>query len=230
MKKIIPLLLLSLPFSSLFGQQKSPFDSLAQVLEKRFEVRFFYDVRQTNGLDIIPSTGNLEEILSKTLEGSGLGFHIDSKARVFIYRGSPLFTPLSPNFFSKTPAPDNKGRESAPEKDAPPSDDPENKIYIIGAKGGTGNSAVISGYVRDARNGEPISAASVTIEGTAAGVSTDAFGFFSITAPKGRQLMKVSSIGMKESTRQLNVQGNGKLDLEMNEEIRSLKTALIVAD
>jgi hypothetical protein len=229
-KKIIPILLLSLPFSSLFGQQKSPFDSLAQVLEKRFDVHFYYDARQTNGLDIIPAAGKLEEILSKTLEGSGLGFHIDTKSSVFIFRGSPLFTPLSPNFFSKTPATDNKGIEVVQQKDVTTSEDTENKIYIIGTKGGSGNSAVISGYVRDARNGEPISAASVTIEGTAAGVSTDAFGFFSITSPKGRHLMKVSSIGMKESTRQLNVQGNGKLDLEMNEEIRSLKTALIVAN
>ena len=104
----------------------------------------------------------------------------------------------------------------------------DNKVYTIGTKGGAGATAVVSGYVRDSRNGEPVNGATVTIEGSQAGVSTDAFGFYSITVPKGRQLLHFGNVGMKEVNRTLNVLGNGKMDIEMQEEVRSLKTAVIV--
>jgi len=105
----------------------------------------------------------------------------------------------------------------------------DNKVYTIGTKNNNAPTAIISGYIRDAKNGEPLSSTSVVIEGSQGGVSTDAFGFFSITVPKGRQVLKVSSVGMKEISRQLIILGNGKMDIEMSEEVRSLKTAVIVA-
>jgi hypothetical protein len=102
----------------------------------------------------------------------------------------------------------------------------ENIVYAIGIKGGSSTSAVISGYVRDATSGEPLSSATVAVEGGKI-VSTDGFGFYSITVPKGRHILKVSSVGMKELIRQINVVGNGKLEMEMKEEVRSLKTIVV---
>ncbi|MEY3351131.1 MAG: hypothetical protein RIQ50_1242, partial [Bacteroidota bacterium] len=210
------------------SQQQSPFDSLINVLEQRFSVTFYYDKSQTNGLSIPAASGNLDQVLQATLEGTGLGFYRDYFNRVFIARGStPLFTPLAKDFFK--PEANRKPDStfiSKPEETITPT---ENKIYIIGSKGGAGTTAVISGYVRDARNGEPLGSTSITLEGSQAGVSTDAFGFYSITVPKGRQTLRISGIGMKELTRQLNVQGNGKLNIEMQEEVRSLKAAVIIA-
>ncbi|MFN5480194.1 MAG: TonB-dependent receptor [Chitinophagaceae bacterium] len=210
------------------SQQQSPFDSLINVLEQRFSVTFYYDKSQTNGLSIPAASGNLDQVLQATLEGTGLGFYRDYFNRIFITRGtSPLFTPLANDFFKPTA---NRNPDSTfilkQEETITPT---ENKIYIIGTKGGAGTTAVISGYVRDARNGEPLGSTSITLEGSQAGVSTDAFGFYSITVPKGRQTLRISGIGMKELTRQLNVQGNGKLNIEMQEEVRSLKAAVIIA-
>jgi hypothetical protein len=213
--------------SQSFAQKKSPFDSLASVLEKKFNVSFYYDKSQTSGLSIPESSGSLENILKNILEGSGFSSYIDNKSRVFISRGTALFTPLSKDFFSKTAA--EIQQQVIPQPEETQIAVVDNKIYTIGIKGGTGSTAVISGYVRDEKNGEPLGSTSVTIDGTQGGVSTDAFGFFSITVPKGRQILRMSSVGMKELTRQLNVQGNGRLDIEMQEEVRSLKTAVVIA-
>ncbi len=230
MKKIILIAFISCLAGSSQAQQKSAFDSLINVLEKKFEVRFFYDTKFTDGLDIIPSSGKLEEVLKATLEGSGLNFYIDKKRRVFIFRGNPLPIPLPRDFFNPGGNQSTLQADEGQEKFETTATDADNKIYIIGTRGGSGSTAVISGSIRDVRNGEPVSGASVTIEGTQAGVSSDAFGFYSITAPKGRHVLKVSVVGMKSAIRQINVLGNGKIDLELSEEIRSLKTAVIVAN
>ena len=230
MKKITLIIFITCLAGTALSQQKSAFDSLTIALEKKFDVRFYYNTKFTSGLDIVPANGKLEEILTKTLEGSGLNFYIDNNKRVFVFRGAPISIPLASDYFSPAGQRTQQQLSETTQTQVFEVPEEENKIYTIGIKGGSGNTALISGYIRDVRNGEPISAASVIIDGTQAGVSTDAFGYYSITAPKGRQVLKVTSIGMKAASRQLNIQGNGKLDLEMSEEIRSLKTAVIIAN
>ncbi|MFZ9742703.1 MAG: carboxypeptidase-like regulatory domain-containing protein, partial [Chitinophagaceae bacterium] len=208
------------------AQNKSAFDSLVNVLEKKFSVQFLYDPKHTEGLSITEVNGTLENILNTIFDGTGLTYYIDPNKRIIISRGRSVYTPLPNSFFggnalSKVNATENNDDVITATVD--------NKVYAIGIKNNNAATAIISGYIRDAKNGEPLSSTSVTIEGNPGGVSTDGFGFFSITVPKGRQVLKVSSIGMKEITRQLNVLGNGKMDIEMSEEVRSLKTAMIVA-
>ncbi len=208
------------------AQNKSAFDSLVNVLEKKFSVQFLYDPKHTEGLSISEVNGTLENILNTIFDGTGLTYYIDPNKRIIISRGRSVYTPLPNSFFggnalSKVNATENNDDVITATVD--------NKVYAIGIKNNNAATAIISGYIRDAKNGEPLSSTSVTIEGNPGGVSTDGFGFFSITVPKGRQVLKVSSIGMKEITRQLNVLGNGKMDIEMSEEVRSLKTAVIVA-
>jgi len=227
-KKLLIILILISMAKIDHAQKLSPFDSLVHVLQKKFDVQFLYDTKHTEGLAISNAEGSLDNILRNILDGTGLSFYIDPYKRVIIARGSSVFTPLSKDFFKQTGT-ENTNQNTALENNEIVLVAVDNKIYTIGVKNNNAPSAIISGYVRDAKNGEPLSSTSVMVEGSQGGVSTDAFGFFSITVPKGRQVLRVSSVGMKEITRQLNILGNGKMDIEMNEEVRSLKTAVIVA-
>lgn len=226
-KTLIILILISMAKID-HAQKLSPFDSLVHVLQKKFDVQFLYDTKHTEGLAISNAEGSLDIILRNILDGTGLSFYIDPYKRVIIARGNSVFTPLSKDFFKQTGT-ENTNQNTALENNEIVLVAVDNKIYTIGVKNNNAPSAIISGYIRDAKNGEPLSSTSVMVEGSQGGVSTDAFGFFSITVPKGRQVLRVSSVGMKEITRQLNILGNGKMDIEMNEEVRSLKTAVIVA-
>lgn len=227
-KKLLIILILICMAKIDYAQKLSPFDSLVHVLQKKFDVQFLYDTKHTEGLAISKAEGSLDNILRNILDGTGLSFYVDPYKRVIIARGSSVFTPLSKDFFKQTGT-ENTNQNTALENNEIVLVAVDNKIYTIGVKNNNAPSAIISGYVRDAKNGEPLSSTSVMVEGSQGGVSTDAFGFFSITVPKGRQVLRVSSVGMKEITRQLNILGNGKMDIEMNEEVRSLKTAVIVA-
>ncbi len=210
----------------LAAQQRAAFDSLVQVLEKQHTIRIFYDKKQTDSLHIRPVTGNPETILREQLNGTGLQLYKDSYGRIFIYNGPTPAVSLPADYFTAVPSP-KTDKEEEEEKIVKATVD--NRIYTIGKKGAAGTTAVITGYIRDARNGEPVVAASVTVEGKAAGVSSDAFGFYTITLPKGRARLRISSVGMVELIRQVEVLGPGRLDLDMQEEIRSLKSALVVA-
>ena len=226
MKKIISLASLVFLLShGLFAQSRSPFDSLISVLERNHPFTFYYDKTQTAKIPVFAVDGSLDDVIKKILEGTDFIYTKDEKGRIFISKGISLNTKLPKDYFNpklsnvNTDSIFNASQDNVVAK-------MENIIYTIGVKGGTTSTAVMSGYVRDASNGEPLSAATVSIEGGRT-VSTDGFGFYSITAPKGRHILKVSSIGMKELIRQINVLGNGRLEMEMKEEVRSLKTIVV---
>jgi hypothetical protein len=225
-KYILVIILLFQLVNGVLAQSRSPFDSLVSELEKNNPNVFYYDKKQTNEIKIFNATGSLDEVLIKIFEGTDFVFVKDSQGRIFITKGFSFNSKLPSDFFVK-----RTGREKV---DTTSNDlygntvvaKMENIVYVIGIKGGSSSSAVISGYVRDATSGEPLSSATVAVEGGKV-VSTDGFGFYSITVPKGRHILKISSVGMKELIRQVNVQGNGKLEMEMREEVRSLKTIVV---
>lgn len=210
------------------AQQRTAFDSLVQVLEQKHGVRFFYNPRQTADLEIPAINGSLEEVLKTVLEGSGLSFTTDKRNRVFISRGFSLGEQLPDNYFIV------KGSQKKTDSlyddlsDKVVAAKVDNVVYAVGTKGSPGTTGIITGTIRDTRSGEPLVGASVSIDGTRM-VSTDAFGFYSITSPKGRHVLRVSYVGMKELARQVNVFGNGRVNMDMQEDIRSLKAAVIVA-
>lgn len=213
--------------NSLSAQIKSPFDTLINTLEKNYPYTFFYDASLTKQIEVDSSyyKGSIEEILSRVLEQTGLFFVKDDQGRIFISKSNQLFPKLSNDFFSSKAKVDKSAVVNDIQNE-PVFAQTENLVYNIGKKGSPGSTAIVSGYIRDSKNGEPLSAATVAIEGGKI-VSTDGFGFYSITIPKGRAVLKVSSIGMKERIMQLNVQGDGKLELDMKEDVKSLKTIVV---
>ena len=70
--------------------------------------------------------------------------------------------------------------------------------------------ATISGYVRDAKSGEPVIGATLLNMEQNTGVATDQYGYFSLTLPKIRHVLKIISIGMTDTRRQLMVYSSGQ--------------------
>ncbi|HEY4149134.1 MAG TPA: TonB-dependent receptor, partial [Chitinophagaceae bacterium] len=166
-------------------------------------------------------------------------FHyaIDSTGRVFITHRFVINTRLPAGFFapSATVAADSSKAMLPDEEETPEQTklkvSPENKLYEIGARGQhTQGKATLAGYVRDAKSGEPIIGASVYIDTPSIGVITDQFGYYALTLPRGRHLLKISSAGMKDTKRQVVVYSDGKLVIEMQEFVSSLKAVIVSAE
>ncbi|MCE3260523.1 MAG: hypothetical protein K0S12_2164, partial [Bacteroidetes bacterium] len=58
----------------------------------------------------------------------------------------------------------------------------------------------VSGYIKDSKNGEALIGATIVKQGTQIGTSTNEYGFFSLTLPKGEHTLLINIIGYKTIT------------------------------
>jgi hypothetical protein len=84
-------------------------------------------------------------------------------------------------------------------------------------------NATISGYVRDASNGEALIGASVFLEGTTQGVATNAYGYYVINVPAGRHTVVMRFLGYEDFRRTLDVAGDQKLNIDARPKVVEVK-------
>src|SRR5450432_1716692 len=108
----------------------------------------------------------------------------------------------------------------------------ENKLYQIGLNAGNNGqpNAVISGYVRDAKTGEAVSGASIYVDKPHIGISTDQYGYYTMVLPRGRLILNIQSIGMKDTRRQILLAGDGKLNIDLQSQVMVLKNVIVSAE
>src|SRR5450432_2837865 len=108
----------------------------------------------------------------------------------------------------------------------------ENKLDQVGVNASNNGqpNALISGYVRDIKSGEPVIGASIYMDKPRIGVSSDQYGYYAITLPKGRLILNIQSIGMKDTRRQIKLSGDGKMNIDLQGQVQMLKNVIISAE
>ena len=86
----------------------------------------------------------------------------------------------------------------------------------------------ISGYVRDAKTGEDIIGANVTIkEIPGKGSITNTYGYYSITLPMGRYQISPQYIGYKSQIQQIDLYQSLKADFQLSEQVNELNEVVV---
>ncbi|MGB0869833.1 MAG: TonB-dependent receptor [Flavobacteriales bacterium] len=80
----------------------------------------------------------------------------------------------------------------------------------------------LSGVLTDANNGETLIGASVFLEGTTIGSTTNEYGFYSISAKQGNYTLVISYIGYDTKKVDVQLKENLKLNFELNESSETL--------
>lgn len=78
---------------------------------------------------------------------------------------------------------------------------------------------VLSGYVKDSKSGEKLIGVTVYKAGSNIGVNTNEYGYYSLSLPKGNHTIVFSYIGYTKIEKEINLEKNTKLDIELSEEI-----------
>lgn len=216
--------------------EDAPFSTFVRAVEAQSTYKFWYDSTETDSLRITINVNGLRlpDVLVKALEGTNFHFAVDARNQVYITRRFVVNTRLPERLFN--PGTGNPSFPAVnPEEPVPQArlkSVADNKLYEIGTKGNRDGktSATLAGYVRDAKSGESIIAASVALDSPSTGVNTDQYGYYSLRIPKGRHTVTISSAGMKDARRQLIVYGDGKLDVELQEAVSSLKNVIVSAE
>ncbi|MBZ5859353.1 TonB-dependent receptor [Flavihumibacter profundi] len=235
-----------------FGQSDTSFPVTAEFkniparefisqLEKQTGFHFYFDTAQLDSV-IINITANhqpLRKVLDQAFAGTDLKYAIDDQGHIFITKGQALNLVLPRDFFITGRKDKNKPQQpgiidTTGKEEMGPGQIAglENKLYVVGDKSVNNTQTVvtIAGYVRDAKTGEAIAGASVYIEKPKIGITTDQYGYYSLSLPKGRHILNIQSIGMKDTRRQIAIYSDGKMNIDLQGTVMSLKGVVISAE
>ncbi len=218
----------------------APFQKFVQEVESMTGMRFYFNPVETDSflVTVKVSEATLDELLHQVFSQPGFLYAIDKEGRIYISKKYQVQTALPPNFFDRRTAANDTVRENLPvfaEREAVNEKlraSIEKKLFEIGTKTNTpgrGNAKLV-GYIRDMKNGEAISGATVYIDTPAIKTVTDQFGYFTLTIPKGRHTLRVNSIGMKDTRRELMLYTDGRLNIELEDYVASLKAVTVTTE
>ncbi|WP_184547731.1 TonB-dependent receptor [Mucilaginibacter sp. FT3.2] len=222
--------------------QQATIEQVVSDLETKTGYHFYYEPTLFDSLKVTLQLDNkpVETVLDAVFKNTAFRYAITAEHQVFFTKGREIQPSLAAGFFGIKPGAETLKNnvtstvaEFTDTKDKViPEATTENKLYEIGNKTniiGTGNAA-LSGYVRNSKSGEAVVGASIYVTNTKSGVATDQFGYFTLSLPKGRQILSIRGIGMRDTRRQIVLYSDGKLIIEMKEQVTSLKEVKISAD
>ncbi len=88
----------------------------------------------------------------------------------------------------------------------------------------------LSGYVKNAQSGEEIIGAVVSVKGTSNGVTTNSYGYYSLTLPSGRYTILYSLIGYESVEKEIELTSNITDNVELGEKQQQLKEVEISSE
>ncbi|MCE6988365.1 TonB-dependent receptor [Dyadobacter sp. CY323] len=212
------------------------FGEFVKQVESQTGYYLYYDTAKFDSLtlDLNVKDLTIREVLDQVFRGSEFEYAIDAQKRIYITQGQRIITQLTPGLFEPNRASDNDTLAyTGPESDAKEKllSTAESKVHDIGIRKHriTPGNSTVTGYIRNAVTGEPVIGAAIFINSPSIGVTTDALGFYSLTIPRGKQLLRIKSTGMRETQRQIILYSDGKLDVEMRESVIALKEVSVKA-
>lgn len=214
-------------------------DSFINELEHQYPYRFFYNNKDFDSVTINFSAkaGTLPQVLQLAFSNTDIYFAIDNDNHVFITKGKAVTTVLVPGLLTgaiadsstavkaKDIVGDNNKNKPAQKSSL------ENKLYEIGQPGAGNNTdqATLDGYVLDSKTGEPLSGASVFVEKLKISTIADHYGYYNITLPKGQHILNIQSIGIKDSRRLVLLRADGRMNIELQSQVMTLKNITMSA-
>jgi len=97
-------------------------------------------------------------------------------------------------------------------------------------KSNSSGEYTISGYVKDASNGEMLIGASVYIKENLKGTVTNIYGFYSITLPAGTYTLAMSYIGYNDITIPIDLNKDLRIDKEMSLQSEELEDVVVTGE
>lgn len=79
------------------------------------------------------------------------------------------------------------------------------------------DKASVSGVVKSKKNGETLIGASVRVAALNVGTTSNEYGFYSLSLPKGKHVLEISAVGVAIKQLEINLTGNLRMDVALEE-------------
>lgn len=212
-------------------------------IESKADYHFYYNPIEFDSLRVTLSAKNesVSSILRSAFRNTAFSFTIDPNNNVFLTRGVEILASLPYGIFENEKDSLSWRIQKEPEliaeltgtaEQGNLSSTQENKQIQIGNKTAQlrpGNVTLV-GYVRDAKTGAPEIGAAVFVESPRISTYTNQFGYYTLVIPRGPHVLNIKALGIQDTKRNLMVYSDGKLDIEIQTQVLSLREVVISAE
>jgi len=103
-------------------------------------------------------------------------------------------------------------------------------MSVLSLTGLAQNKYTLSGYMRDAENGEGLIGATVYVDEIASGTVTNVYGFYSISLPEGTYNITYNFLGYKAVEKEVDLTNDMTFDIEMVSDSKLLQAVEVTAE
>ncbi|MBL7700171.1 MAG: TonB-dependent receptor [Chitinophagaceae bacterium] len=103
------------------------------------------------------------------------------------------------------------------------------RVEVRGQQNARSGNATVHGVVRSGRTGETVIGATISVVETGAGTTTNEYGFFSLTMPRGNYTLAVSAVGMQTTQTHISLIGDSEKQISLEEDTTSLEAVTVTA-
>ena len=225
---------LSIPAN--FHNDSIPLIQAIEIIERQTNYRFYFHEHWLEDINVAAKSINgLQKIalLDRLLDGSTIDYHLENDKVILVNNTHIITSPLiGSSIYNKESVETESNEVIFSRNKQVISDNPEDMVITIGnikkyVKGGT---STIAGYLKETESDNPVEDAFVYTQNPTIGTSSDANGFFAITLPNGKQTLFFQSVNLINTYRQLMLYSDGKLDVEMEQDVIALNAVTVRAD
>jgi len=197
-------------------------------VESILPVKFYYKDDWVKDLKLgdYPDCTTLSCIMDNVFKGTTLYYYIDDFGNVVITKNYTV------RISNKTTEKNNKflppSEYNSTGENQQLSGSSSVEIGNPAEKNNPGN-VTISGYITNKDTKEAVSGVTVFIKKLSVGTISNEYGFYTLTLPRGIHLVQFSFIGMREKSVNLNLNGKGEMNVEMNSVLIPLKETVVSA-
>jgi hypothetical protein len=212
--------------------EKCTIQDLTKQIESQTRLHIYYDssIFAQKVFTYTAKSEPLNKVLNRFFSSELIYASFDDQNNLFFSKSKSLNLILPESYFTGTITAIAANSNNNDEEDISDSKEAlvDKKIYEIGDKDIKGQKSVlVGGVIKDAKTGQPVSGANVYIENPRIGATTDQFGAFTISLPRGKHILNIQSIGMRDIKRQVVLYSDGKMNVDMTESIQSLKRVTV---
>ncbi|MGC8823588.1 MAG: TonB-dependent receptor [Bacteroidales bacterium] len=85
----------------------------------------------------------------------------------------------------------------------------------------------LSGYIRDAKNGETLAGATIFVKNANIATSSNVYGFYSVSLTPGTYQIEFSYVGYKSYALEVDLKENKSLDIELSEDVTEIEEVVV---
>ncbi len=103
-------------------------------------------------------------------------------------------------------------------------------LFIVVCKLSFAQQYTLSGYIKDSKSGEDLIGVNIVTADKKFGTTTNVYGFYSLSLPTGNYEIKISYIGYKEATKKIILDGDKRLNLELENDAILVQEAVVSSE